>query len=151
MKHAIFFWNARLDGGVHLGLAANEDVLFDDLREGSGEPDPALIWYVDIFCESRSMPKSPSEIRNWFLQLSPHINRCFDALVKKLEIGVDGGLYPFSQRAKVKGLPAVISIEIEGSAMQKIRASDIASYLESVRKTWETELRQLPEAEPVPI
>jgi hypothetical protein len=147
MNKVTFFWNDRQDGAVHRGLSANDVLLFDELTEGGAEPDPALNWYVDIDCTSRSISKIPHEIREWFLRLSPHINACFDALLQKLEVGADGGLYPFFQRKSVKAHPSVINIEIKGSAMQKIRAADIARRLSKVRNSWETELRQLPESD----
>lgn len=149
MNKVVFFWNDRMDGGVHFGLVANDVLLFDELKDGSGESDPALNWFVDIKCESKSLPKGAAEIRNWILNLAPQINQALDALASKLEVGTDGDISPFSIKTKVSAHPASVHIEVKGSALRTIRETQIAGHIMKVKKSWERELRRLSEVNPI--
>ncbi len=148
MHSITFFKNVRKDGGMHIGLEADGVLLFDDLQEGPSEPDPALDWYLDIQCESKKIPESSENIRNWLLGLSPGINGALDELVKKLEIGADGGIHPFQQKTQIRSTSSdPINLEIKGSAIRSIRAPDIANYIREFRDSWQKELVGLPLAE----
>src|SRR3984893_12045520 len=123
MHSVTFFKNVRKVGVVHVGVEANGLLLFDDLREGPGDPDPALDWYLDIQCESQTVSDSFEEIRAWFLGLSASINAALEALAQKLEIGMDGGVFPFQQKTQIRShTPDAVDLEIKGSAIRSIRA-----------------------------
>ncbi len=66
------FKNVCKDGGMHIGLEADGVLLFDDLQEGPCEPDPALDWYLDLPCETKKVPDSSENIRNWLLGSARH-------------------------------------------------------------------------------
>src|SRR6266478_690115 len=127
MHSITFFKNVRKDGGIHVGLEADGLLIFDDLREGPSDPDPALNWYLDIQCETQKIPESSENIRNWLLGLSLGINGALDELAKELEIGMDGGVYPFHQKTQIRSNSSdAINLEIKGTAIRSIRAPEIA-------------------------
>ena len=145
MHSITFFKNVRKDGGIHVGLEADGLLVFDDLREGPSEPDPALDWYVDIQCQSPKVPDTADGIKTWLLGLSSAINAGLDELDRKMEIGMDGGLFPFQYKTQIrKNRANVVNLEIKGSAIRSIRATEIAKYIREFRDSWEKELAALP-------
>ncbi|MCI0642925.1 MAG: hypothetical protein L0Y72_24805 [Gemmataceae bacterium] len=149
MSEATFFWNARVDGGIHVGLEADGALLFEDFRNVPEEADPVLNWYVDIVCQSRSMPDSPRGIREWLLELGEEINKQLEVLAQKVAVGVDGGVFPFRHVAKIRHGPSMVRLEIRGSALLRKRTSEIAEHVRALKNSWQKELRRLPKAHAV--
>ncbi len=78
----------------------------------------------------------------------PGINGALNELAKKLEIVADGGIHPFQQKTQIRGSSSeLINLDIKGSAIRNIRASDIAHNIREVRESWQNELAGLPLAE----
>lgn len=141
---AIFFRNVRGDGGVHLGLEADEELLFDESIPGATEPDAALDWYLDIQFEGDGLPHDAEALRRWILAQAPAINAALDALAKRLEVGADVGPYPFVEG--IVGLPDEIRGVVKGSALRGIRATDVAQRLSQAHERWEADLVRMTRA-----
>ncbi|MCI0682748.1 MAG: hypothetical protein L0Y71_11665 [Gemmataceae bacterium] len=144
MDKALYFKNVRQDGGVHVGFSVNDVMLYEDYRVNDEAPDPALIWYVDIECESSGVPRSPEEIRRWFAGRAGQIDQVFGELIAKMEIGVDADLVPFRVERKFEDSFGGVVVRVSGSAMRRVRVPEVASYLQQTRDSWLQQLEELP-------
>lgn len=135
-----FFKNARNDGGVRTGIALDDEVVLEDFKEGR-EPDPALLWYVDLVFESDNIPSDIEEIRAWLLAQRPWVATALEEISSKLEIGIDQDWSPFSY---VLGhAPRGVKATLTGAAMRRVRVVDFAEHLRGIKEQWTRELRRL--------
>ena len=58
MSNIVLFRQARVNGGVHMGLEV-DGAGWDYYDSGSDDHDPALLWYVDLRAEGQNLPDSP--------------------------------------------------------------------------------------------
>jgi hypothetical protein len=144
MDKLIFFTNVRADGGVRTGIELNDQTIFHQFIQGPRPTDPALDWFVDIVCESKNIPSDPPHAKSWLLVLAPVINQGLRELVGRFQLGLDEPSYPFSHR--VKKAPAGTRITIKGSALRRIRATEIGGFLAQVLDAWEDSVSRLPAA-----
>lgn len=145
MTTIAYFRNVCRDGGIHLGLYVDDDVLFENWKNQAEEPDPVLDWWIDVRCQTAEFPKNADQIRDWFLGLSGQINDALEKLAKQLDVGMDGGVIPFHFRSKVAdaaGKP--VEIEIKGAASARVRAPDVARQILDTRTSWQQDLAEAP-------
>jgi hypothetical protein len=135
-----YFKNARSDGGIRTGVALDDDVVLEEFKEGR-EPDPALLWYVDVVFESDDIPADIEAVRQWLLRQRSWLATALEEIASKLEIGVDQDWSPFSY---VLGhAPRGIKATLSGAAMKTVRVVDFAEHLRHIKDQWTRDMRRL--------
>jgi hypothetical protein len=134
-----FFKNARSDGGVRTGVALDDEVVLEGFKEGR-EPDPALVWYVDLTFESDDIPAEVEAARQWLLLQRPWLATALDDVASKLEVGIDQDWSPFSY---VLDAPRGVKAALTGAAMRSVRVVDFAEHLRQIKDQWARDLRRL--------
>ena len=61
MPKLVFYRQKRYDGAIRTGLELDDDPIAEHYEEGSGERDPALLWFVDLRCKGPGIPGDPDD------------------------------------------------------------------------------------------
>jgi hypothetical protein len=142
MNDMSWFRQKRVDGGIRTGIDVNDTYVFHRFENESDEPDPVLLWYVDVRCKGARLPKEPEEVRQWFLDHSEIIRNALSALAQELRAGMDVDIWPVQR--KIPGTPRGVKMCIVCSTSLRIEALDIARVLTDIAKHWEDRIRNLP-------
>ena len=67
MPNLTFYRQARIDGGIRTGIELDGDTVFEHFEEGGPEPDPTLLWFVDLRCQGPGLPDDPRQARDWLI------------------------------------------------------------------------------------
>lgn len=135
-----FYRQARADGGVRTGINVEGDLLLESFEPGGSEPDPALLWYVEIRCNGTALPTDREAVRQWFREQESSLKRALLALAEKLEVGSDE-TWPY-QYAVPDG-PTGTTVKIVCSAVRGLELGTLASVLRDIAKSWDHLLKQL--------
>ena len=113
-------------------------------QPGSEEHDPALLWYVDIRCEGRTLPSEPEAARQWFLENAPLIQCGLAKCADELQVGVDtinADVRPYKRELPER--PGGTTLRVFVSAIRRMDARNIASELRAIGDQWTNILRAL--------
>ena len=138
------FRNVRRDGGVRLGINIDGETAFHQYT-GPLEEDPSLVWYLDIICTGKKLPRDPGDVKEWLLIEGPLIRKGLEALAQRMEVGWDDLTLPF--HLDIQGCPKGVSIQIKGSVLRGFRATQLAGIFFNTAKHWDRDIRRLPKAE----
>jgi hypothetical protein len=140
MSSITFYRQRRADGGTRTGIDVNGRTVLDQFEEGKGEPDPALVWYVDVRCEGARLPRTAESAQQWLIDLEPVISRGMDDLGDKLTAGIDNDAWPLEHTLRRSG---GVKITIACSAMRRVDAKQIATVLRDIAAHWTERLAGL--------
>lgn len=149
MRTITFFRQARIDGGIRMGIDVDGATLWHHFQPGSEDYDPALVWYVDLECEGpdNDLPEDKDNVRKWLQDQAPVIKSGLGELSEKLRIGFDSAEPVYEQ--PISGAPPRITMTLFCSAVRREDARKISSILEETAAEWESLLRRLTPAEEV--
>ncbi len=136
-----FYRQARVDGGIRSGINADGEPVWESFEPGGSEPDPALLWYVDVRCQGEGLPTDREAVRRWFVAQAPAIKAAFQALAEKLRVGFDDEIWPYQY--VVPEPPPGTSMKIVCSAVQSLELGTLSRVLRNVAENWEQILEQL--------
>jgi hypothetical protein len=145
MSSIVFFRQRRGDGGTRTGIDVNGRTVLDHFEEGKGEPDPALVWYVDVRCEGARLPKTAESAQQWLIDKGPIISQGMDDLAEMLTAGIDSDTWPLQHALRRNG---AVRITIACSAMRRVEAQRIAGVLRDIAEHWCDRLAGLTQGQP---
>jgi hypothetical protein len=141
MPKVTFFRQGRVDGGIRTGIEIDGETSFHRFEEGTGDPDPTLVWYVDVICQGRAIPKSPETAYQWLSDQGELLKDATERLSAKLKTGIDGDLWPL--KVPLKNAPEGSRITIAVSASGLVGGREIARVIRDVGTHWKTNLKRL--------
>jgi hypothetical protein len=141
MRKLSFYRQERRDRGIRTGIEIDGDVVLHSFEEGEGEPDPSLLWYIDIRCEGDRLPADPEKARRWFLDHAEVIRAGIKLLAEEIGAGVDHGGWPL-RWTMPKG-PRGVRVEVAVSAVRRLEAMGMAKKLADIAEHWEERLEKL--------
>ncbi len=144
MAKIVFYKQVRDDGGIHTGIEVNGVTCFDLFEIEGEEYDPALIWYVEVYCEGEALPSDAPGARRWLLDQTTVIKAGLFELAAKLQVGLDHNAYPLHW--SIPNAPDGISLKAVCDVARRRVGLDMAKLVTEVGTHWEEILRQLPEA-----
>jgi hypothetical protein len=142
-----FYRQFRRDGGFRTGVEVDgESVLmqFDPGDAGGDEPDPRLVWYVDVSCRGGSLPREVGAVRRWLLRHEAGITRTIHALAKSVPQGIDPSDWPLRKEAKI----GLVKLAVTCSVVRRLEAQRVSEILRDVADKWTERLTALPELQP---
>ncbi|MGD0541912.1 MAG: hypothetical protein ABSB33_10375 [Tepidisphaeraceae bacterium] len=133
MRTITFYRQKRIDGGIRTGVEVGGNTVLSTFESGGGKHDPALLWYVDVLCEGRRLPKDSEEARDWLSLQKKNVRRLLDALAKKVVAGVDAGDWPVHQQGTFHG----VKMRVSCSAVRRLEARKLTGILGDIAEHWE--------------
>lgn len=149
MPELSLFRQGRADGGVRSGLMIDGISALQRFEAGDREDDPALLWYVDVVVEGKSLPRDPDLAREWFLRHREVLQEALSATADKFRGGFDKdqgpSQVPISTLSRsVKGAKGWIIV----FAVRRKSALEISKQLGELARDWDEVLQEL---EPVGV
>lgn len=148
MPKLTLYRQARVDGGIRTEVEINGVTCWGLFAEGEGDPDPALLWYVDVRCEGEDLPTEPATARDWLLKQAPTMRQALAAVAEELSVGVDHDLWPL--RREIAGLPTGVSGQIVVSAIRRLTERQISAAISDMSAHWTEFVTGLQPLLPVP-
>jgi hypothetical protein len=140
-----FYRQKRVDGGVRTGVEVDGEGAFHQFEPGRRDSDPALLWFVDVRCQGRSLPTGAEAARRWLLDNTGVIQGGLRALAEEFRAGMDPGVYPLQWR--IPGTAKGRRLTIVVSTHRRLVARRMAAALLDVAENWEERIRRLPSEE----
>lgn len=145
--HSISFYRQqRRDGGIRMGLAVDCDTVLHCFQEGEAEPDPVLLWFVDVRAKRKRLPEDADEVRRWFLEHATLVKKGLRTLAQEMRAGMDVDEWPFQW--PIPGTPREPQLKIVCSVSRRFEARDIARVLTDIAEHWTDYLTLLQPEEP---
>jgi len=138
----LFFRQKRFDGTIHTGLELDDEPIAHRYEGGSGERDPALLWYVDLRCEGPGIPDDPELSAHWLLEHGSSIRDGFAGFARKLEVGADPDLYSLTWGGFPEE-PEGVTMTIACSAARRVEARELSRILGDIAGRWDELIRKL--------
>jgi hypothetical protein len=146
MNEMSWYRQKRVDGGIRTAIDVNDMHVFHLFENESKEPDPVLLWFVDVRCKGSRVPTKPEEVQQWFLDHSEIVRSALLNLAEELQAGMDLDVLPLQR--KVSGAPRGVKMTLVCSVSLRIVAIEIAKVLLDIAEQWEERIRSLPAVEP---
>jgi hypothetical protein len=146
MPNLTFYRQARIDGGIRTGIELDEDTVFEHFEEGGPEPDPTLLWYVELRCQGPGLPDDPREARTWLIDHEEVICDGFSRCASEFEAGRDIDAYPLLW-SKFSRVPAGVEMTIACATNRRNWAISLPLLLKDIELHWRERLQQLQPAE----
>ena len=111
MTTLTLYHQVRVDGGERTGIEVSGLEVMHFFQEGSGEHDPALLWWVDLECAGQRLPTDAVGARAWFTKnqsffvaalsqiADAQLNAGFDVDVRPYDKSFDSG--PDESRVRI--------------------------------------------------
>ncbi len=147
MSELIFYRQARIDGGVRTGIELDGMTLAERFENESSEPDPVLVWYVELRCEGPGIPEISAEAYRWLIDHSREISEGFARCATETSVGVDPDSYPAFWR-DFDNTPPDTQWVIVYSALRRIDSRQLSQILAEIGLTWPDLIQNL---KPQPI
>ena len=142
MPQLRFYRQERYDRGVRTGFGVDDQPALEEFSSGSGESDPALLWYVDMVLEGRSLPENVEQARAWIIEHAEPIVTCLRSAAERLEIGLDDTTdWPY--RIRLANLPRGVRGEIRVSAVRGLGEGELANRLTALAEDWKMAIHRL--------
>lgn len=143
-----FSWyrQKRVDGGIRTAIEMDDVIQFHLFEHRSDKPDPRLLWYVDLRCNGKKLPRAPQKVQQWLVAHAVPIRAGLVEMAQQFAAGVDLIDWPLQHR--VQGLPRGITATIVVSALRRVELLELGQILGDVADHWEERLRGLPQVEP---
>jgi hypothetical protein len=129
-----YFRQMRQDGAIRTGITVNGNLVLHLFENEAEEPDPALLWYVDVRSEGKSLPTTAEEARSWLLNQSAVIRSALNDLANDLQAGMDIDVWPLQRR--ITGTPRGLRMTIVCSVVRRLEGLRIAEILRVVAEGW---------------
>src|SRR5262249_4105359 len=142
MPKTPFYRQYRRDHGVRTGVDIDGTTALHLFEPGEDDPDPALLWFVDLRCEGAALPAGVEEARQWLLDNATVIRSGFETLAQEVGPGMDPDAWPLLW--KIPGTARRVRMTIVCSAARRLEGRDIAKVLADVAEHWEERIRGLP-------
>ncbi len=125
-----FFRQKRYDDSIRAGLGLGDRSVLQSFERSENEPDPALLWYLDLRIEGACLPTEVESARRWLVEHERPLMREFADAATKLQLGLDqGDARPFVRRFDLQtGVSGVITVS-------GVRALDEGELSEAVSYT----------------
>ena len=136
-----FYIQARADGGRRSGIEVDGETLHSHFEPGCGEPDPSLLWYIDIRCKVDSLPRDEYATTKWLIDHSDLFREELLVLSERLYAGLDVDLWPLQHR--IVKAPAGVEAVIVCSSIRGIIAREYGSILADVVQNFDSILRSV--------
>lgn len=142
MAKISFFRQERYDGGVRTGIGIDDETVLHHFETGSGESDPALLWFVDLGFEGRRLPSAPEQARKWLAEHAEFIRHGLQEAADRLQVGLDHDeVSPF--RCPLSGAPHGVKAMLLVSGVRRLRAGELAANLIETSQEWNSILQRL--------
>jgi hypothetical protein len=149
MDNVTLYYQERVDGGTRTGLEANDGTLLESFHGGADEPDPLLLWYVDVQCRGEFGVLTSSEAgREWLRKYGSYVRKALQLAADQLGAGLDVEFEPWTW--EVPDMPAELSAKIVISAMRRVAALEVAKKLRKLVSDWDRLVQRLQALEAVP-
>jgi hypothetical protein len=142
MPKLIFYRQKRYDQAIRTGVELDGETIAERYEEGGSEPDPALLWYVDLRCEGSAIPDGLDEAARWLLDHAETIRSGFSAFAEHLRAGADPDIYSLIWD-EFKDVPENVKMSIACSAARRIDAREMALILKEIADNWTTIIQKL--------
>ena len=142
MPRLVLYRQKRYDEAIRTGVELDGETIADRYEGGGSEPDPALLWYVDLRCDGSGIPDGPDEASHWLIDHSDTIRSGFSAFAEHLRAGADSDVYSLTWD-KFENVPENVRISIACSAIRRIDAREMASILKEIGDNWITIIHRL--------
>jgi|SRR5579872_714685 len=126
----IYYRQKRYDGAIRTGITVNGPLLLELFENESEEPDPALLWYVDVRCEGKRLPTTVEEVRKWLLKQAPVVCHVLNELADEFQAGMDIDVWPLQRT--IAHSPRGIRMTVVCSVARRLEALKIADSLREV-------------------
>jgi len=146
MPNLTFYRQARIDGGIRTGIELDEDTVFEHFEEGGPEPDPTLLWYVDLRCQGPGLPDDPRKAREWLIDHSDVICDGFSRCASEFEAGRDVDSYPLLW-SEFSGVPAGVEMTIACATNRRTWGISLPLLLKDIELNWRERILQLQPAQ----
>jgi hypothetical protein len=148
MSKIAFFRQQRVDGAIRSGIMIDDELVFHQLEnENVAEPDPVLLWFVNVGVEGDDLPDDPDEARQWLIDHSTAIS---DLLLKEgrsISAGIDHPSWPLIKHVPLPANGRLVRIGY--AAMERVAASEMGVHLQEVAREFESVVQSLPRWEAV--
>jgi hypothetical protein len=142
MSQIRFYRQERYDGGLRTGFGIDNQPALEEFQAGQGESDPALLWYVDLELDGKSLPHDVERARVWALDHAEPIIAGLRLAAERLEIGLDDTTdWPY--RLRVQNLPRGIRGELRISAVRGLGEGELAGRLAALADDWSGVVQRL--------
>jgi hypothetical protein len=141
MHKLIWYRQKRFDGAIRTAVDVDDVLLLHRLENDCNEPDPALLWYVDLRCEGQRLPTKAAAARRWLLENSEIIRQGFRGVAEELRAGMDVDAWPVIR--KIRAFPDGIKAEIAFAAARRVDGVGMAEVLIEVADQWDERVRSL--------
>jgi hypothetical protein len=147
MPAITFYRQFRRDGAMRTGVEVDGEsalMQFDEGEDFRDDPDPRLVWYVDVSFRGGSLPRDGGAARRWLLRHEGGIVRTIHALAKSVRQGIDASDWLLRKEAKIGS----VKLAITCSVVRRLEAQRVAEILLDVADNWSARLTALPELQP---
>jgi hypothetical protein len=127
MGKLTFYRQARADGGVRMGLDVDGYGVAHHFNPGADDDDPRLLWFIDLRCEGKKVPKTFEDAMDWLKENAKPIEAEFARLADELTVGIDSDFVPGQQI--VRHSPPGSKITIVFSATKRVVAREMGKHL----------------------
>ena len=134
MSSITFYRQARFDGGVRTGVEVDDDTVLARFDAGKSEDDPILLWFVDVRCTGRNLPKNAAGACAWLIDNASVIRNGLKELAVAVAIGADSNTWPILH--VVPHSPAGSKVVIAFSAANRLAVRDLPKILRDIAKRW---------------
>jgi hypothetical protein len=132
MVSVTLYQQARVDGGVRSGIEVNGVREWETFQDGGEEFDPALLWFIDVRCKSKNLPKEAEQAKAWLLASAGVIRQGLLDAADHLELGFDSDLRPY-EGPEIE-LPEGGTMCVHVHAIRRLVARDIERELRRMAK-----------------
>jgi hypothetical protein len=116
-------------------------ISIEHYEDGSGEDDPALVWYVDLRLDDDHGPQNPDDARRWLIDHASLVTDTYRLLADKLEVGVDPDVWPL----KIENPTAIAGVRMAAvcSCTRRVPALTMRATVQGVAEHWREYLQSL--------
>ena len=136
MPRLVFYRQKRFDGGFRMGVELNEETILEQFEPGKNEPDPLLLWFVDVRCKGSDVPADAVASPQWLLStgsiISEGLTRFADHL-RRVGVDIDGDTLQWSEFPDDND---GVERKIVCSASRRFNAVEIAEIVDDIRDHW---------------
>jgi hypothetical protein len=136
-----FYCQKRIDGGLRTGMNVDGEAALHLFEPGRRDSDPALLWFVDLRCQGRSLPTEIEAARRWLLDRADVIRTGLLNLAEEFRAGMDPDVWPLQWR--ITGTTKGLRMTIVFSAARRVDARRMAEVLRNVAEHWEERIERL--------
>jgi hypothetical protein len=136
MSKVVFFRQRRYDLAIRTGIRLDDVLIAHRFERASEEPDPSLLWYLDVRCRGDAAPTRREEVVPWLVKISNVVCGGMVQYADQLGACDDSEDYPL-EWGEFPDAPAGLAIKIVCSAVQGTGAREMEEIVRSIAEDWE--------------